>query len=171
MHLMKMKYKDFEFPLNPSVIKVKHSRNISEKSLFDSDSAVYNISKNASVISGEGSFFGEKAFEYAGELEKINKESSSGWLFLPNGSCFDAYFKELTIKSDAKKNDVFYTFTFIENCNHKKNEREIEFVYAKEGENLFDVAYRCGISLETILELNNFKNPFDISVGDKVVLK
>lgn len=171
MHLMKMKYKDFEFPLNPSVIKVKHSRNISENPILDSDSAVYNISKNASVISGEGCFFGEKAFQYASELERLSKSSSSGWLFTPNGNCFNAYFKELTIKSDAKRNEVFYAFTFIENCNHKKNQRNIDFVYAREDENLFDIAYRCDVPIETLLELNNRKNPFDISVGDKVVLK
>lgn len=171
MHLMKMKYKNFEFPLNPSVIKVKHSRNIAENSIIDSDSAVYNISKNASVISGEGCFFGDKAFQYASELENLSKSSSPGWLFTPNGDCFNAYLKELTIKSDAKRNDVFYTFTFVENCNHKKNERDIEFVFAKEGENLFDIADRCNIPIETILDINDFKNPFDISAGDKVVLK
>ncbi len=171
MHLMKMKYKDFEFPLNPSVIKVKHSRNITENPIIDSDSAVYNISKNASVISGEGSFFGEKAFHYASELERLSKSNSSGWLFTPNGGCFNAYLKEVTIKSDAKRNEVFYTFTFIENCNHKKNQKDIEFVYARKDENLFDIAHRCDVPIEKLLELNNRKNPFDISAGDKVVLR
>lgn len=171
MHLMKMKYKNFEFPLNPYVIKVNHSRNIAENPILDSDSAAYNISKNASVISGEGCFFGEKAFYFASELERLSKSDSSGWLFTPNGNCFNAYFKELTIKSDAKRNEVFYSFTFIENCNHNKVKREIDFVYAKKDENLFDIAHRCKVPIEKLLELNNRKNPFDISTGDKVVLK
>lgn len=57
--MMKMKYKDFEFPSNPSVLKVELSDNVVEKPLFGSDSAVYSISHNAALISGEGCF-GEK---------------------------------------------------------------------------------------------------------------
>ncbi len=171
MHLMKMKYKNFEFPLNPYLIKVKHSRNIAENPIIDSDSAVYNVSKNASVISGEGCFFGEKAFDFASELERLSKSDSSGWLFIPSGNCFDAYLKDLTIKSDAKRSEVFYSFTFIENCNHSNNQREIDFIYANKDENFFDIANRCEIPIEKLLELNNRKNPFDIYDGDKVVLR
>lgn len=165
-----MRYKGFEFPMNPSVIETKYSGNIKETPLLESDSAVEAASINAAVISGEGSFFGEDAFAFAAELERLSASAESGWLFLPGGGCFDAYLKELTVKTDAKKNEVFYTFKFIENCSHRKNELRLDFVTARDGENLFDIAYRCKAPLEKIMELNDFKSPFDIKAGDKVML-
>lgn len=171
MKLCKMKYKNFEFPLNPSAVEIKYSSNINEASIVESDSAVELISKNATIVTGEGSFFGEDAFTLASELERLSAEHDSGWLFLPNGACFDVFLKELFIKSDARKNEVFYSFKFIENCNHRKSRLELDFVKARKNENLFDIAHRCRKPLEKIMELNNFKSPFDIKEGDRVALK
>lgn len=81
------------------------------------------------------------------------------------------FFKELTVKADAKRNEVFYTFCFIESGSHKRCELAPDFAIAQEGENLFDIAYRCKIPIERIMKLNEFKNPFDVSAGSKVVLR
>lgn len=171
MKTTKMKFKDFEFDVNPEKIKTEHSSNISQNPLFGSDSAVYNISRNASVISGEGSFWGEGAAEFSRELKRIREEPDAGWLFLPDGSCFNAFFSFLSITEEAKKDCVSYSFTFTENCNHRKSSYDFGFTYAESGENMFDVAYRSGVSIEKLMELNNFKTPFDIKEGDRVVLK
>lgn len=171
MTLCKMKFREFEFPLNPAVIEVKYSKNISKTPLFGSDSATEGVSRNAAVICGEGSFFGEGAFALAAELERLNKSEADGWLFLPDGGCFKAFFEELTVRSDAKKNEVFYTFKFVESCAHKKQELLLDFTTVRDGENLFDVAHRTRVPLERIMDLNSFKSPFDVSAGDKAVLR
>lgn len=171
MAAMKMRFKDFEFPSNPAVIKTELSANVRENSLFESDSAVYNISRNAAVISGKGCFWGEERFTASALLKKLQSSSDAGWLFLPDGSCFNAFFTALTVEEDAKKDCVFYSFSFTENCLHKKEEYDFGFTLAQENENMFDIAHRCGVPIETLMRLNDFKTPFSIKAGDRVVLK
>lgn len=168
---VKMKFKDFEFPSNPAVIKTELSANVRENPLFQSDSAVYNVSRNAAVISGNGSFWGEERFIASALLKKLQNSSSSGWLFLPDGSCFNAFFTSLTVEEDAKKGCVFYSFSFTENCSHRKEEYDFGFTLALENENMFDIAHRCGVAVETLMRLNDFKTPFSVNAGDRVVLQ
>ena len=168
---MKMKFKDFEFPSNPAVIKTKLSANVREAPLFDSDSAVYNVSRNAAVISGQGSLWGEERFNASSLLKRLQQSSGAGWLFLPDGSCYNAFFTALTLEEDAKKGCVSYSFSFTENCFHTKEEHDFGFTLAREGENMFDIAHRCGVPIETLMRLNDIKTPFDLAQGDKVVLK
>lgn len=171
MQLMKMKYKAFEFQANPSLIEVSKSKKINERPLLDAGSAVREISKNAAVISVQGRFYGENAQTLAYELEILNDEKGPGWLFLPNGDCFDAYFKSLNLKMDASKNSVYYSAVFVENENHKLYKSEFPYTVALDHENAFDIAERCGVSVESIMQHNDIKTPFDIKKGDKVVLK
>lgn len=168
---VKMKFKDFEFPSNPSVIKTELSANVREDPLFESDCAVYNISRNAAVISGKGCFWGEERFTASALLKKLQRSSSAGWLFLPDGSCFNAFFTSLTIEEDAKKGCVFYSFSFTENCPHTKEEYDFGFTITLENENMFDIAHRCGAAVETLMHLNDFETPFSVKEGDRVVLR
>ena len=104
-------------------------------------------------------------------MTAIQKSSSSGWLFLPDGGCYNAFLTALTVKEDSKKGCVAYTFSFSENCNHKKDEYDFGCTYALENENMFDISYRCGVEIERLMQLNNIETPFSLSVGDKVVLR
>lgn len=168
---MKMKFKDFEFPSNPTVIKTELSNNVRENPLFGSDSAVYSVSRNAAVISGEGSLWGEERFTASALLKKLHSGSEAGWLFLPDGSCCNAFFTSLTLTEDAKRGCISYSFSFTENCLHKKEEYDFGFTVALENENMFDIAHRCGVAIETLMRLNDFKTPFSVKEGDKVVLQ
>lgn len=171
MQLMKMKYKDFEFQANPFSVEVAKSKNISEHPLFDIGSAVREISKNAAVIRVQGRFYGDTSQALAARLEILHDDKGSGWLFLPNGDCFNAYFKELNLKIEATENSVYYSAVFVENENHKSFNADFAYTIASDNENAFDIAERCGVSVESIMKNNDIKTPFDIKKGNKVVLK
>lgn len=171
MKQCKMKYKGFEFPCNPSVLEIKASRNVSKAAIVGRGEAAFDICANAREAVGEGRFFGEGAFENASRLEALCRSGGAGWLYLPGGECFRAHFKELTIKQDANKNEVFYSFKFIEHESFEKASYSPDCTAVKDGENLFDVAHRCGVSVEALLELNNLKSPFDVKAGEAVALK
>lgn len=81
MKQIKMKFKDFEFPANPSVIEVKHSRNINESPLFENDSFVSNVSRNAAVIKGEGSFSAKMRLNMQANLKRLIKATMTGGSF------------------------------------------------------------------------------------------
>ena len=50
-------------------------------------------------------------------------------------------------------------------------ERDFKYTFAKAGENAFEIANRCDISVNDIMLFNDFKTPFDIKTGDRVVLR
>lgn len=168
---MKMRYKDFEFPSNPTLVKTELSNNVREDPLFGSDSAVYNVSRNAAVISGEGSLWDMDRTTVSAELKQLHKRGGAGWLFLPDGSCYNAFFTSLTISEDAKKGCITYAFSFTENCDHTKAKYDFGFTYAEENENMFDIAFRCNTQVEKLMMLNDFETPFSVKAGDRVVLK
>lgn len=169
--MIKMKFKDFEFPANPSVIRTELSENICEIPIFDNGSAVYNVSHNAARICCTGSFWGDERSVFAQQLKILRDSGTAGWLFLPDSSCWFVFLSELVLTDDAKKNCVSYSVSFIEKNGNKSSEYDFGFTYAMENENMFDIAYRCGTSVEELMRLNDYENPFCVQNGEKVVLK
>lgn len=171
MKQRKMKYKGFEFPCNPARVQIKSSRTVSETALINSGGSADDICANPREVFGEGRFFGEGALEASSHLEAMCKTEGAGWLYLPSGECMTAILKELTISQDANKNEVSYSFKFIETRGAKETVYRPKSTAVREGENLFDVAHRCGVPIEKLISLNDFKTPFDVSAGEGVALR
>lgn len=168
---MKMKYKDFEWPVNPSDTEVVSSSNISINPVFGSKAVSENVSLNPTVVKGKGKFFGEKGQEYCSFLQHLLKLNDSGWLFVPFSPPIKAFFTEFSFSKMTEKNCVEYEFKFVEDCNGKSEKKLFSFVYAESGENAFDIAYRCGVSVDDVMMKNNLKTPFDIPPGQKVTVR
>lgn len=170
-NFIKMRYKDFEFPQNPTQIKITRTKNINESPLFDVGSAVEEVSRNAAQITVSGKILGEESFALLSRLQMLQEQRGAGTLFLPGGEYFDAYFEKLETVRNASLNLVEYTAVFRENESHRKPEIDFGFTYAQAGENAFDIANRCSVTVESIMQANDFMSPFDITEGSRVVLK
>lgn len=169
--MIKMKFGDFEFPCNPRSVKTEVSKNLKQQVLIENEGAVFHISHNAAVIKCEGSFWGEGREKFADSLKILCRRAEHGWLFLPDGSCYDAYLASVSFDEDARRDCISYSAVFIENESGKKSGYDFGFTYAENGENMFDIAHRCGKSIESLMALNDFATPFSVSQGDRVVLK
>ncbi|MDE5670626.1 MAG: hypothetical protein K2I14_04075 [Eubacterium sp.] len=169
--MVKMKFKDFEFPTNPLFIKTEMACRINEKSVLSGESKVFHVSDRASVIKTDGCFWGDDGSDALLKLKMLMKSRKPGWLFLPDGSCYNAYLSSVDIREDAKKNCISYSISFIEKCPGKKSEYDFGFTYAEDDENMYDIAFRCDKSIEKLMEINDFSNPFSVKKGDKVVLQ
>lgn len=169
--MVKMKFKDFEFPNNPLFIKTEMAQRINERSVLSGESKVFPVSDRAAVIKADGCFWGEDGSDASLKLKILMKSRKPGWLFLPDGSCCNVYLSSLDIQEDAKKSCISYSISFIEKCNGKKSEYDFGFTYAEENETMFDIAFRCDKSIERLMELNDFSTPFSVKKGDKVVLQ
>lgn len=169
--MMKMKFKDFEFPSNPLFVKTEMAQRINESPVISGESHVFRIADRATVIKADGCFWGEDGADASLKLKILMKSRKPGWLFLPDGSCYNAYLSSLDIKEDAKKNAVSYSLSFLEKSPGKSGNYAFAFTYAEENENLFDIAFRCDKKIEDIMRLNDFSNPFAVQKGDKVVLQ
>lgn len=167
----KMKFKGFSFDVNPDFIEVCRKRSIKEKVLLGGKTKVESGALCPSVIKGSGCFYGDTAYERLALLEMLHQTGGAGWLFLPQGSAYKALFKELTVSFNSAKNRYDYSFVFVECPSDKKAQYDFRFTAADDNENLFHIAHRCRVPVERLLELNDYKTPFDVKTGDRVVLK
>lgn len=168
---MRMRFNDFIFPSNPERIEVFASTNLKSSAVLNKNSEVSNISVNPIIVKGAGEFYGERALEYCLQLQHFLKQKRSGILLLPSESGFNMYLTEFAFERNAKKNCVTYSFKFTEDCGDKSEHRAFYKTTALDGENAFDIADRCGVSVDIIMQKNGFKSPFDIKSGDCVVLR
>ncbi|MGN1202221.1 MAG: LysM peptidoglycan-binding domain-containing protein [Eubacterium sp.] len=168
---MKLKYKDFEFPVNPGSIEILSSTNCSSKEIYGGNSVCENVSVNPIAVTGSGEFYGDNCEEHCAALQNLLKSTSSGWLFLPSAPPVKAFFTEFKFSKNSKKNSISYSFRFTEDCSSKKTQKAFNYTVAAQNENAFEIAGRCGVSVNDIMSLNDLKSPFDISQGDKVVMR
>lgn len=168
---MKLKYKDFEFSVNPSSIEIFSSANCAVKAVFNENSVTQNVSVNPVIVVGSGEFYGDKCDEYCAFLQNMIKEKSSGWLILPSAPPVKAFFTEFKFCKSSKKNCLAYSFEFTEDCTRRSPIKHLKYTIAETGENAFEIANRCNTSVNEIMCLNDLKSPFDIKSGDRVVLK
>lgn len=168
---MRMKYKNFEFPSNPGKIEILTSSSYSSKADLNGGSVVENLSVNPTVVCGNGEFGGAGSEEYCARLQNMLRDRASGWLFVPSAPPVKAFFTEFKFERNSKKNAVLYAFKFVEDCMDKEAHIQPEYITAGEGDNAFEIANRFGISINDIMTFNDFKTPFDINEGDRVVLK
>ncbi len=168
MQLIKMTYKGFEFDVNPSTVKLDYSKNIATQFMIDSTDKTQEMSVLPVIITGNGSFVGNDARDKAYQLQQIFKSNGSDYLFASGFEPIRAFFKNLSISTDAKRGIVDYTFTFVEDYQGKKLQYDFGYTLAENGENLFDIANRLGVSVELLVAKNDFEDVFAVKEGDKV---
>ncbi len=169
--LTRMQYKDFVFPQNPAEIKVESSGLQTVKSVNGETPFVNGGGRKPVVVSGEGSFYGDNAVTDALSLQHFLSSSESGWLIVPASPPIKAFLTSFSSVCNAVKNCVFYTFTFTEDCSHKKYGGNPKYTYAQVDENLFDVSRRTGVSIDKIMEVNDFETPFSVRNQNRVMLE
>ncbi len=170
MMLIGFTYKNFTLPENPEDISINKSKNINTRSLPGAGSAVDEISGNAAVINVSGRLYGEDREVLAAKLSALHDEYGAGALYLPGGEFFYAYFSQLKLKRNAAQSCIFYELIFVEDEIHKNALAQPDSVIALSGENAFDIASRCGVPVERIVEKNSLKTPFDIEEGQRLTI-
>lgn len=165
-----MKFKDFVFPANPSKIEISSSSSYTADNVYDDNNIVSNISTKPVIVTGSGEFYGEKAAEYCAVLSNMLRDRTWGWLFTPGSAALKAYLTDFSYELDCTKNCFGYTFKFVEECSDAKAKRKITKVVAEYGENAFDIANKCGVTVDDIMKLNDLKTPFDIKEGSEVTV-
>ncbi|MDD6728277.1 MAG: LysM peptidoglycan-binding domain-containing protein [Eubacteriales bacterium] len=167
---IKLKFGGFEFPSNPDEIKAELSSRVSHSPLINGLSVTEKTAEEPSVIKGKGVFYESDAEEYCTRLSHLMRKKASSWLFCPGIYPMKAYLSDFSycLKSTG---GISYSFTFTEDCGDTLTERSFLFTEALEGENAFDVAGRCGVSVNDIMTLNDIATPFDITQGRRIKIR
>ncbi len=167
---MKLKYKDFEFLQNPQKISVKKSKSIALKPIPGLGTAAQEICGDAAVIKISGRFYGQEGEAAVKKLYALQSQKHAGALFLPGGDYFNAFFISFEATRNATENYISYSAQFTEAQTGKSADLICKSTVARENENAFEIAARCGVSVEDIMRLNCFKTPFDVPLGARVII-
>ena len=168
MKLIKMKYKNYEFTINPSSIKVEHSKLITSQSILKHFYKSNFVSVKPISIIGSGIITGKDMLEQMALIEMLFNKKEPDYLFLPGFPPIKAHFSDITFKLDCDKNSIGYEFKFIEDSRLKNEYYNFGYTIAKNGENLFDIANRLNVGVEILVDKNDFKDLFSVKEGDKV---
>lgn len=170
MQYMKMKYKGFEFDVNPKDFKICMNKSSVKYDTVYSEQICVENGRDCVSVSGEGCFVGENAADKAFEMVRVYNKKGGDYLFLPNSVPLKMHFISLNISYSSGNDRVDYSFVFTQESNTKSEAKTPRFTYALEEENLFDVANRTGIEIESLVKCNDIGNIFALKEGDKIWL-
>ena len=186
-----MRYKGYTWPHNPRVYSIDYERKMAVNKIPFGLYYLQDLGRTRRVMEGEGEFVGEGAYSQFGQLANVFYEEGPGLLIHPIWQTASAYFVSLRVEQEPLPDYVRYSFTFWEEstCYNGAIQTVGSAVSAEgagestaapsggsssryqvvQGDTLWGIAQRFGLSLETLIALNpQIKNPNLIHPGDEV---
>ena len=193
MILTPMRYKGYTWPHNPRVYSIDYERKMAVNKVPFGLYYLQDLGRTRRVMEGEGEFVGEGAYSQFGQLANVFHENGPGLLIHPVWQAASAYFVTLRLEQEPLPDYVRYSFSFWEDVDYYSGQ-----VYGTasgsvdlgggtggtdvlpasgaasryrvaQGDTLWGIAQRFGLSLETLIALNpQIKNPNLIRPGDEV---
>lgn len=157
---------------NPHTLQITNTANVSQYNIPQSLAITQNTGNSPIVVKGDGVFYGDNAFEQYMKLKSLGEKCKAGVLSVSDLNPFFAYLSQLKLNCTPLDDYVEYSFTFIQAPNHAYKENSTAPTqYTVENEDLWDISYRLGISIETLIALNpQLKNTTDIKEGDVITI-
>jgi len=191
MELAPMRYKDYTWPHNPRVYSIEFRRKMGVHEVPYGRYHLQDLGLKRRVMRGEGEFVGPEAYREFKRLAAVFYDQGPGVLVHPIWQTTSAYFVELSLAQEPRRDYVRYTFTFYEDVDYYKaalTERKAGtaeggassahagqagsgavFHRVVRGETLWGIARDYGIALEGLIGLNpGIKNPNLIYPGQEV---
>lgn len=114
MELAPMKYKDFTWPHNPRTYTIEYRRAMGNHKVPFGRYHLQDLGPTQRVMRGEGEFVGADAYQQFKALASVFYSDGPGILIHPVWQTSNAYFVELSLAQEPRKDYVRYTFTFWE---------------------------------------------------------
>lgn len=171
---MNMRFKSFVWPNNPHTCSLTTTRDVVTYKYPGGAYRLSDLGPGSRVLTGEGEFFGEEAYETMQKLLEVFQEGGTGVLIHPVLRIDYAIFSELQMTQEPRKDYVRYRFVFLETI-RKYGEDEVvwENTYRAGGsESLWDVAAACGTTADRLMALNpGITNVNSIGAGVRVQVR
>ena len=168
--MIPMQFKQDVWPVNPREITLRYERTVKELLLPMKGSRVQDLGRKRRVVTGKGTFSGERAMEDFRKLASVFQEEGSGVLWVPGFPSFSAVFSQLKLLSYGREGEVPYECTFLEE-EDLPAPKTPDFYLCKGGESLWEVAAKTGTVLEELVELNRLRQIQQLSAGERIFLR
>ena len=147
----KMKFRDFEFPVDPEIISINSGYSISGSNSVNGQLIIGNSSDKITVISGEGEFFGDDCMQTFSMLK--NSMTESGMLIIPGRDPIYAWPENLEMICCDMENTLRYRFRFSADS-EKPYDHHGRYIYGNGVCCLWDIAKKYSLNIDRLAELN-----------------
>ena len=182
MTLTPMRFKNYVWPHNPRVYSIDYERKMAVSKLPFGRYVLQDLGQTNRIMAGEGEFVGEGAYEQFGKLANTFYDPGPGQLIHPVWQMASAHFVSLRLEQEPRPDYVRYSFVFWEDGGEQGKVKQVSAAAQQsgagsearyhtvvQGDTLWALAGRYGLSIERLLQLNpGIKNPNLIRVGEKV---
>ncbi len=170
MKLVPMRFKGFEWHHNPAEISFECGKQVNELKSPNGGAYIQNMERRNMVIKGKGQLFGENCLEQFDRLFRLFRQGGAGVLAIDKIEPVFAVFENLKIMGKPKPDMLEYEFVFREVMEKKQKSKPKVYVIG-ENESLWDVAYKTGVKIDTLVMLNpEIKRPDEVTAGFEVRL-
>lgn len=165
-----MRFCGVQWHHNPRRISFECEKNINELQSVSGRALVQNCGRKNMLIKGEGELYGADCMQQFERLFELFKTSGAGILSVSGISPVYAVFEELKIAGMPKPDILTYGFVFREIMQKKHAGKPVSHI-ARDGENLWDISEKYGISIDTLVTLNpQIRRPDIVDEGEAVRL-
>lgn len=183
-----MRYKDFVWPHNPRIYTIDYTRKLSEAEVPYGRYVMQDMGFTRRVLRGQGEFVGERAYEDFKKLASVFYQAGPGMLTHPVWQTASAYFTQLSLRQEPRRDYVSYSFEFREEYGEYDTglkevappreesggvvpDQAVWHTVAR-GETLWGIAREYGVDLNEVIHLNpQLRNPNLLMVGERVRVK
>lgn len=170
MELALMRFKGFTLWCNPQSIEITSENSTTDYILPYSGEKSEDIGRKCRVIKGKGELRGKDCLEQYAELYALQAKGGEGILSLPITEPMFALFTKITALADSSPDTISYSFQFLETCSVKTSEVSKRHIVKKD-ETLFDIAYKYGVTVDSLLMLNpQVKRPDELNTIEEIKL-
>lgn len=170
---MAMRYKSFIWPNDPRTYTLSCQRQTALHKIPMGGFVVQDLGRTGTVMRGEGEFFGPNAYDSFRRLLQMFQQQDAGLLLHPMWQTGNAYFTQLRLTQEPRRDYVAYAFEFCEGSGggvlSAAGAAAKGYYVMQEADTLWSVAQRYDLRMRELLAMNpEIANPNHVRAGQKV---
>ena len=170
---MAMRYKSFTWPNDPRTYTLSCQRQTALHKIPMGGFVVQDLGRTGTVMRGEGEFFGPNAYDSFRRLLQVFQQQDAGLLLHPMWQTGNAYFTQLRLTQEPRRDYVAYAFEFCEGSGggvlSAADTAAKGYYVMQVADTLWSVAQRYDLRLRELLAMNpEIANPNHVRAGQKV---
>ena len=140
---------------NPKELTVINNKGINEYSDTENRTVMQRVIEKPSVIKGTGELYGDGCFEMYSRLMRMQIKNIPQKLCIPGMGVYTAVITKLSAKAGAHAKLITIEFEFrTAGDRYAKKITSNNYTCCRQGETLWDIAYRCEVCIDTLVKLN-----------------
>lgn len=162
-----MKFGDYTFMHNPKTLTIKNRLTGKSSIIPNRGSYFYATAQSNCTISGEGLITGPECFKKLLLLTEVFKDEQAHLLSISPFPSINAILTELEYTLTPKENNIEIKFEFTETSTERETISKVpQSVTVSTDDTLWDISYKYGVTVESLLSINTFvKRPDTLEEG------